>query len=68
MLIARTTRRSPARPRASRRYSARRRTVVLTPPEPPEDAARYVCGCGTAFVSAVTANVACPACGDAQAW
>jgi hypothetical protein len=37
-------------------------------PTPPEDAARYVCGCGTAFVAAVTAGVTCPECGDAQAW
>jgi hypothetical protein len=68
MLTARPTRRQPARPRALRRRSARRRTIVLAQPEPPEDAAGYVCGCGTAFIAAVTANVTCPACGDSQAW
>jgi hypothetical protein len=36
--------------------------------KPPEDAAHYVCCCGTAFTAAVTAGVTCPDCGDAQAW
>jgi hypothetical protein len=42
--------------------------AVAPAPKPPEDAARYVCGCGTAFMAAVTAGVTCPECGDAQAW
>jgi hypothetical protein len=53
--------------RVGRRFERAARAVAPAP-EPPEDAARYVCGCGTAFVAAVTAGVTCPECGDAQAW
>jgi hypothetical protein len=45
--------------------------VQLEPPPSktvPEDAALYVCDCGTAFTAAVTTCVTCPECGRAQAW
>ena len=34
----------------------------------PADRALYGCHCGCAFHAPVTASVACPRCGDAQAW
>lgn len=34
----------------------------------PEDTARYHCHCGFVFDAAVSASVACPHCGGAQAW
>jgi hypothetical protein len=34
----------------------------------PEDHALYKCGCGLAFQADVSASVACPHCGSAQAW
>jgi hypothetical protein len=34
----------------------------------PEDTARYHCHCGFIFDAAVSASVACPHCGGAQAW
>ncbi|HEY2767496.1 MAG TPA: hypothetical protein VGI76_04525 [Solirubrobacteraceae bacterium] len=34
----------------------------------PLDQATYTCGCGCIFAAAVTTSVACPHCGDAQAW
>ena len=34
----------------------------------PADTATYVCDCGTTFQAAVTTQVSCPRCGDAQAW
>lgn len=34
----------------------------------PQDSALYICRCGSAFQAAVSASVACPHCGDAQAW
>jgi hypothetical protein len=34
----------------------------------PEDTARYHCHCGFVFEAAVSASVACPHCGGAQAW
>jgi hypothetical protein len=34
----------------------------------PLDRASYTCGCGCVFAAAVTTTVACPHCGDAQAW
>jgi hypothetical protein len=34
----------------------------------PLDSASYTCGCGCVFAAAVTTTVACPHCGDAQAW
>jgi hypothetical protein len=57
-----------AHDRPGRRRFQRTTRATAAAPKPPEDAARYVCGCGTAFVAAVTAGVTCPECGDAQAW
>ena len=34
----------------------------------PQDRALYICRCGSAFQSAVSASVRCPHCGDVQAW
>ena len=34
----------------------------------PLDRASYTCACGYVFAAAVTTTVACPHCGDAQAW
>lgn len=34
----------------------------------PQDSALYVCRCGAAFQSAVSASVKCPHCGELQAW
>jgi hypothetical protein len=34
----------------------------------PLDRASYSCECGYVFTAAVTTTVACPHCGDAQAW
>jgi hypothetical protein len=36
--------------------------------DPPQDEATYRCGCGYVFAAAVSTSVACPYCGDAQAW
>lgn len=47
---------------ASDRPNGRRR------PEPIEDNALYSCGCGFVFAAAVSTSVACPHCGDGQAW
>ena len=35
---------------------------------PSEDRALYSCGCGYAFDALVSTSVACPHCGDTQAW
>jgi hypothetical protein len=35
---------------------------------PDEDRATYNCGCGYIFSHDVSTSVACPHCGDAQAW
>ena len=35
---------------------------------PPQDRALYNCGCGFVFSHDVSTSVACPHCGDAQAW
>jgi hypothetical protein len=35
---------------------------------PPQDRALYNCGCGFVFSDDVSTTVACPHCGDAQAW
>jgi hypothetical protein len=78
----RTPMRSPTktiRP-ARRRHRARRPAPVEALPGPgtpeprervagrPLDEALYTCGCGAPFPAAVTASVACPACGGAQSW
>lgn len=34
----------------------------------PQDRALYQCGCGSAFIAAVSTSVGCPACGCGQAW
>jgi hypothetical protein len=34
----------------------------------PLDRASYTCQCGYVFAAAVTTTVACPHCGDTQAW
>jgi hypothetical protein len=34
----------------------------------PIDKASYVCLCGYAFAAAVSTSVACPHCGEPQAW
>jgi hypothetical protein len=34
----------------------------------PIDLASYVCLCGFAFAAAVSTSVACPHCGEPQAW
>jgi hypothetical protein len=34
----------------------------------PEDRALYRCECGHAFQAAVSTTVACPGCGQTQAW
>ena len=34
----------------------------------PQDETTYRCGCGYVFHAAVSTTVACPYCGDAQAW
>jgi hypothetical protein len=34
----------------------------------PEDAALYVCDCGSAFTASVTTSVICPTCGHRQPW
>jgi len=34
----------------------------------PIDQAQYTCGCGYVFDAAVSTTVACPHCGDNQAW
>jgi hypothetical protein len=34
----------------------------------PNDRARYACGCGFVWEADVSASVACPHCGAAQAW
>jgi hypothetical protein len=61
----------------TRRRLRRRGSVpASTPPQiaqtvdgdPPQDEATYRCGCGYVFGAAVSTSVACPYCGDAQAW
>jgi hypothetical protein len=65
---------------ASRRSTALRR-VPFDPPlsrattaapraagRSPEDAALYLCHCGSRFMAAVTTCVTCPSCGTRQAW
>jgi hypothetical protein len=34
----------------------------------PQDEALYTCGCGFVFEAPVSTSVACPLCGDTQAW
>ncbi len=34
----------------------------------PLDSAQYTCSCGYVFDAAVSTTVACPHCGDEQAW
>ena len=51
-----------------RRGAPRRRASARASQPVPEDAALYVCGCGTAFTAGVSTSVTCPACGDGQAW
>jgi rubrerythrin len=34
----------------------------------PDDRAQYTCGCGYVWEADVSASVACPHCGTAQAW
>jgi hypothetical protein len=36
--------------------------------DPPQDCATYTCQCGFVFAATVSTSVACPHCGDAQAW
>jgi hypothetical protein len=62
-------RRAPGRSRARRVSSAPSRMLVAPVRHTlPEDTALYRCGCGNAFTAAVTTLVACPTCGQAQAW
>jgi hypothetical protein len=44
-----------------------KRPPRLTPPAP-QDRATYSCGCGMVFDDDVSTSVACPHCGDTQAW
>jgi len=37
-------------------------------PPPPQDRALYACSCGYVFSQEVSTSVACPHCGDTQAW
>lgn len=37
-------------------------------PPAPQDRALYSCGCGFVFAQEVSTSVACPHCGDTQAW
>lgn len=41
-------------------------TDPRTPPT--QDRALYTCGCGFVFSEDVSTSVACPHCGDSQAW
>ncbi len=50
-------------PALARRPATRRR-----PGPAPEDRALYSCACGFVFDHEVSTSVACPHCGDAQAW
>lgn len=43
---------------------ARRHRISMTT----LDRASYQCGCGNVFMAPVSTDVACPACGGAQAW
>ena len=61
----------------SARQSRDRSVEPASPPDPedrsrreggPQDAALFVCRCGSAFQAAVTASVRCPHCGEPQAW
>jgi hypothetical protein len=58
-----------SRSRRTHQGHARRKPVRRLCPAPvPEDAALYVCGCGSAFTAAVTTGVTCPSCGHGQVW
>jgi hypothetical protein len=58
----------PERRPAAHTREADTRQADSGPPAVPEDAMRYVCGCGNIFTADVTATVTCPACGGGQAW
>ena len=55
-------RRASAAPQPPRALGTDRRTL------PSEDRATYNCSCGFVFSHDVSTSVACPHCGDAQAW
>ena len=57
----------PARPHAAPEVIAH---ALGTDPRtlPTQDRALYTCGCGYVFSEDVSTSVACPHCGDSQAW
>jgi hypothetical protein len=60
----------PARPgRRAATPAGAERELGTDPRTPPtEDRATYNCACGFVFSDDVSTSVACPHCGDAQAW
>jgi hypothetical protein len=50
------------------RVTSRPQSRRAAQPEAEFDRTTYSCGCGFVFQAAVSTSVACPHCGDAQAW
>ena len=61
-------RRRSERRAAAEAMSAAPHPVERCPVDLPQDRATYACACGYVFAAAVCTSVACPHCGDAQAW
>ena len=60
--------RTPGAARPSRRRAPNVSSGTDPRTLPSEDRATYNCGCGFVFSHDVSTSVACPHCGDTQAW
>ncbi len=78
-VLLRVKRSSDGNSRARRRDRVRAGHPAVAPPvrralgvdrrtPPTQDRALYNCGCGFVFSEDVSTSVACPHCGDSQAW